>query len=153
MEMNFLPYFLASIVVFAGLIVGVFIRKFTKEEFEPGKKYFILTQRVLMLVIVFFVMFLLDVQFIWIIAALFVVSTAMYQLNLKLPVYYVILGFIFFISSQAQNVFLVTAGLSFLFGFPSGTLIEKDKVVKIVLMSLLFFAAAWILFFTGFLSG
>lgn len=143
-----IAYFLASIVAFLGLIVGLVIGYYTPEEFKDGKKYFILLQRLLVLVILFFVMFLNGFQIFWIIVALFAVSTAIYQIDLKLPIYYAFLGVLFFLGSKSQNMFLITSGLTFLFGLPSGTLIEKKKL-KTVLMCLIFLVAAWLLFFVG----
>jgi hypothetical protein len=129
-----LQYFLSSIAVFLGLVIGIVIANYTKEELVSGRKYFILIQRLLVLIITCFFLYSFHVRIYVILIALFLVSTGMYQLKIPLFVYYVIFGFLFFFSPELLNL----AGLMFLFGLPSGALIEKD-VKKNLLLSCLFF--------------
>ncbi len=130
-----LNYFLSAIVVFLGFVIGLVIRHYTKEELEPGKKYFSLLQRLLVLVIVSFFLYSLHVKVYAITVALFIVSTVMYQFPIKLPIYYSVFGAIFFFSPEK----LMISAFIFLFGLPSASLIGKD-VKKQFKLSLLFFA-------------
>jgi phosphoglycerol transferase MdoB-like AlkP superfamily enzyme len=141
--MNFINYFLTSLIVFAALISGIIIRHFTKEEMKEGEKYFILLQRLLALIIVGVFLYFMNTKIYWIIIALFVVSTLIYQFDVKLPVYYVFFGSFLFFSSKEMNFFLIISSLIFLFGFPSGSLIKKEDVKKNLLLSCLFFLSAF----------
>ena len=52
-------------IAFVGLLIGAFIARRTKEELVPGKKYFILLERVVLFVLVLFALY--NVQFgIWV---------------------------------------------------------------------------------------
>ena len=147
--MNFMNYFLVSLIVFAALVSGMIIRYFTKEEMKEGEKYFILLQRLLALIIVGVFLYFIDTKIYWIIIALFVVSTLIYQFDVKLPVYYVFFGAFFFFSSKEANFFLIMSSLMFLFGFPSGSLIKKEDVKKNLLLSCLFFLSAFAFYFVS----
>jgi hypothetical protein len=128
-----IEYFLLSIVVFLGLVSGLIISHFAREELEAGKKYFVLLQRLLALIILGVFLYSFHVKIYMIIIALFILSTLIYQFKVALPVYYVVFGGLFFFSPERLNV----SALMFLFGLPSGALVYKDK--KSFLFSLLFF--------------
>jgi len=128
-----IEYFLLSVVVFFGLVSGLLISHFAKEELDAGKKYFVLVQRLLALIIFCVFLYSFHMKIYIIIIALFILSTLIYQLKFAVPVYYVVFGGLFFFSPERLNL----SALMFLFGLPSGALIYKD--MKSFLFSLLFF--------------
>ena len=44
-------------IAFVGLLVGAFIARRTKEELIPGKKYFILLERIVLFVLIIFALY------------------------------------------------------------------------------------------------
>ena len=128
-----IQYIFTSIIVFLGLVFGFIISHFAKEELKPGKKYFILLQRLLALAIFVFFMYSFHVRIYIIIIALFILSTLIYQFDFSLSIYYVVFGMLYSFSPEPLTI----SALMFLFGLPSGALVYDDK--REFLLSLLFF--------------
>jgi disulfide bond formation protein DsbB len=144
--MNPLMFLLVLIVVYLGLISGFVIRKNTIKEIEAGKKYLIFLQRFLVLVIIGLVMFFIGSRAIWIILVLFGTSTAMYQFNVRIPIFYAVFGVLIGLLKSDTNVFVITASLVFLYGLVSGSLHEKSWKM-LILPNLVFFVAGLLMFF------
>ena len=128
-----IQYIFTAVVVFLGLVIGLIIAHFAKEELKPGKKYFVLLQRLLVLIIAGVFMYSFHTRIYIIIIALFILSTLIYQFEISLSIYYIIFGVLYFFSPEPLTI----SALMFLFGLPSGALFYSDK--KEVLLSLLFF--------------
>lgn len=120
---------LESVLAFIGLIVGIFLAKFTKEEFKSGRKYFVLLCRIVLFVLIVYLLYLVEIN--WLVLGFVLgVLVAYFFSNV-----YFYLGLGVFSSLNVYVAFLV-----FLFGLPYGTLIyHQGRLKKKVLGSLIFF--------------
>ena len=57
--MNILNYSLAALIAYTGLFIGFMLAIMAKEEIKPGKKYFIILQRITLLLIFIFLFILI----------------------------------------------------------------------------------------------
>lgn len=122
---------------FLGLLAGVILSCFTKEELKPGKKYFMLLEKILLLsislIIIFYTKDFLLFLVLGIIAG-FVFRKAYFYFGLALPL--------------AFGSFLVLmSSLVFIFGLPHGALLaiklkKKNLKKEFILSGILFLAAA-----------
>lgn len=119
-------YFLALMAAFSGLMAGIFLAFFAKEEIELGGKYLIMLQKALLMIIVVVFLNLLEIQIVYRIMFYFILLPFLLFINLKSEIVYFILGAIFFLSSQKAEMFLLVSGLILLYGFPTGSLAVKD---------------------------
>ena len=129
-----LIYLILLIVAFLGLFLGLLIGYMTKEELEPGRKYFNIFRHALFIsiLIVFFAKNPSTIFFIFIAALIIIFSFSKHRETL----YYYALAVIFFISWRF-NGFTLLAPLIFLYGFPIGSIYLsshlKQKKKKIIL--------------------
>ena len=144
--MNIINFLLAIIVCYLGLAAGLVLRKFTKQEVESGKKWLVFVQRLLVLVIIGLFMYFKELKAIWIIAALFVASTAMYQLTIKTPVFYALFGIFVGLAKNDMNLFLLITSLTFVYGLVSGSMHEKSNW-KYLIANAVFFVSAVLMWF------
>jgi len=137
-----LSYFLTAIVSFLGLFVGMALGKIAEEELKDGKKYFILMQRLILLISLGTILYFYKVPAIIIIAALWILSNLMFKRNIATPYYYLGLGIIYWLSAKEQTWHLLESSLIFLYGAFTGTVLfyEKRKL-KYYLMHLVFFVS------------
>ena len=124
--MNILNYSLAALIAYTGLFIGFMLAIMAKEEIKPGKKYFIILQRITLLLIFIF-LFILIFDFL-----LLLIITLVYILKKKInfnesPYVYIILAVIFYLSSKNLNLFIIESSLIFLYGLPTGTLLTKKS--------------------------
>ncbi|MDP2908261.1 MAG: hypothetical protein Q8N77_00470 [Nanoarchaeota archaeon] len=122
---------------FLGILAGVIISKFTKEELKPGKKWFSMLENCLMLAIGIVIIFYTQEFSLFFMPGLvagFFFRRVYFYLGMALPL--------------ASESFLVAlASLTFIIGLPKGTLLaselkNKDKIKKEIFMSGVFFFAA-----------
>lgn len=151
--MKFLIYFLTSLIVFLGIFIGVVLALAAKEELKAGRKYFILMEDIILLLIisVLFV-FYAHIYLVYYIAVLLIFLLYFnYKkfncVNIKKPyLAYSILAIIFFLSSKKPELFVIEASLIFIYGLPAGSLltITKDKreTIKRILPNLIFVIVA-----------
>lgn len=127
---------LESILAFIGLIVGVFLAKFTVEEFKSGRKYFVLLCRTVLFVLVVYLLYLAEIN--WLLLG-FVIGLLVSYFFSNIYFY---LGLGVFSSLNVYVAFLV-----FLFGLPYGTLMYHQRYLKKRILSslVLFFITALIL--------
>jgi|TARA_B100000315_G_C14406958_1_gene509181 hypothetical protein len=144
-------YFLASIITYLGLLLGIILIKIAPEEQKPGKKYFILFKKMLFFLIVSFLLLFFKINLIFSLLVLLSLSVLMLADKIQLEksfLVYFILGIIFFLSSTTQNLFVIESVLIFLYGIPSASLILKKKNYKdIFVKNLLFFLPVIVLYF------
>jgi len=118
--MNLLPYSLSALVAFSGVIVGVVLALFAKEEMPTGKKYFPLIQKVLLIAIFALLLnhfkALLIVKLVAYSALIFVLSRRM-MFNL-----YPLFAVAFFLLGQGSRELFTISTLVFLYGFPTGSM-------------------------------
>jgi hypothetical protein len=142
--MAFLSYFLAALVSFLGIGVGVVLAFVSPEEMPTGRKLFPLVQRIV-LVAIAAIFIGIYVSNIFIRIPLYIIAILLLTLRLKPIIAYPLLGFPFFFSSNNQNAFLAIAALVFAYGLPTGSLYaQKGKMdsAKFVLSNLTFVVVA-----------
>lgn len=121
---------------FLGLIAGVVLSFFTKEELKPGKKYFMLLEKAVVLAISLVIVFYIGEHypffFLGFLAGI-IFRRVYFYFGLALP-----------LASSSLSVLL--ASLVFVFGLPRGTLLasklKKKKIKKEVIISGIFFLIA-----------
>ena len=155
--MEVLTYFLTGIITYLGLGCGIGLAYIAKEELNDGRKYFILSQNIILPLIIFSFLYFLKVNLIIDITLSIISFICLYYFNnlkndnFKKNFYYIylILGIIFFISSKNNNFFIVESSLIFLYGFPTGSLIidvKKKNFFEILLKTISFIFISIILF-------
>jgi len=127
--MQLLNYSLISLISFSGLLIGIILAFTSKEELNPGKKYFILLQKLTLLLILILLLNFLDISIYFriIIYALFIFLMA---INIKSQAIYPVLAVVFFLSSKDINLFIINSILIFFYGFPTGSLFAKKLIKK-----------------------
>jgi len=120
--------FIEIIIAFLGIIIGLILARFTKEELRPGKKYFIWFKKIILLILVVTlihfsltkIFFIRDFVFtlIGLIIGLFV------GYFFKKEYFY--FGFVLYLLAYTSS-FLFISILIFLFGLPYGTLLFTKK--------------------------
>ncbi len=142
--MQLLNYSLISLISFSGLLIGMILAFTAKEELDPGKKYFILLQKLTLLIILIFLLNFLDIiiYFRIIIYALFIF---LMTINIKSQAVYPILAVVFFISSKDINLLIINSILIFFYGFPTGSLFAKKliKMRKLFVLKNIFLSYFW----------
>lgn len=127
---------LIFVLSFLGLLAGVIISFFTKEELKPGERYFMLLEKVVLLFISLVIIFYVKSFFLFFIAGVlagFIFRKAYFYFGMALPLAFE--SFLFLFSS-----------LVFVFGMPHGTLLasrlkKKDVTREIVFSGVAFFLA------------
>ncbi|HJN56513.1 MAG TPA: hypothetical protein QGI22_00950 [Candidatus Woesearchaeota archaeon] len=153
MTMQILNYFLASIIAYLGLLLGIFLIKLAPEEQNPGKTYFLLLKKITFFLVIGFMLFFYNINFILLVALLFFIVILMInkKLNLeKSSLTYFFLGIVFFLSSKIINLFVIESILIFFYGIPTASLILnlKEKNYKsIFIKNLWFFVPVILLYF------
>lgn len=152
--MLFINYFLASLVSFFGLILGIILVSIAPEEQKPGKKYFIPLQNLFFILSVFFFLYFLKIN-IYIIF-LIAILLAIYFLKIKVKdnlrkseFLYFLLAIIFFLSSKNTSMFLTESVVIFLFGMPTGSLLfnkTKKNYFRVFFKNIIFLVVALLLF-------
>lgn len=152
--MLFINYFLAGLISFFGLILGIILIKIAPEEQKPGKKYFILLQNLFFILSVILLLYFLkiDMGIIFLTAILltyFISRIKIKNYFRKSEFLYFLLAIIFFLSSKNTSLFLTESVIVFLFGMPTGSLLfdrKKKNYFKVVLRSIIFLVVALLLF-------
>ena len=97
MQITYLSYFLASIIAYLGLLLGIILIRLAPEEQRSGKKYFILLKKILFFLIIVSILFFYKVNIILTTVLLLFMIILMLnrKINLdKLPMVYILLGVI-----------------------------------------------------------
>ncbi len=118
-------------VSFSGIIAGVVLSFFTKEEMKPGKKYFELLQKALLAAIAAVFVYYLGLQLpvrIAIYAAVILLLALSKSINSSIA--YALLGAVFYFSSLSRQPFLIVSALIFLYGLPTGSIIAAGVIRK-----------------------
>lgn len=125
-----LKFFLASLIVGSGVIIGAILSVIAKDELKPGKKYFLLLKNILFSVIIlitsifyitinplisFFILIFFSILFI-----------KRFQLNLI----YVAFAAVYILSSINEQLFILTSSLIFFAGFSIGTVATHELIKK-----------------------
>lgn len=143
---------LAILIAFLGLVIGSIITHFTKEELKPGKKYFLIAKKLILIVLIITLIYFSTFNLIFfmnliigLIAGLFLRRIYLY-LSLA-----VVLAF-----NISNEILIFTASLIFIFGLFESALKNKNILVNFVLFVLplsLLFLDINALFLSGFVIG
>lgn len=152
--MELLNYFLAVVICFFGIYAGFFLGMLAKEELKAGRKYFIVFQKILLIIMVASAIFVVKNIFI----SLCLIGVLVYLIfakhRAKDIAVYVIFGVLIFLSSRYDNLFLMQASLVFLYSLFTGSLLAADKkklrVIASIFMRYIWFVAAALALFTVF---
>lgn len=151
MPITHLNYFLASIIAYLGLLLGIILIKFAPEEQKPGIKYFILLKKILFFIALVAILFFHKVNIIFTSILLFFVFILMLNKKINLSksgLVYFFLGILFFFSSRISNLFVIESVIIFLYGIPNASIILKKKnYFDIFLKNLWFFLPIILLYF------
>lgn len=143
--MEILNYALIALIVSLGLLSGRIIAWIAKEEIKPGKKYFLILQKVLFCAVVFLLMYFnkTNVHYTWIGGLVIFAYLSWFK---KIPSYIIsaVLGITLYLATLTENFLLISAVI-FLYGFPAGSLIKNKK--EIALNIVIFLVVAVGLFF------
>jgi len=127
--MQLLNYSLISLISFLGLLVGMILAFTAKEELEPGKKYFLLSQKLTLLLILIFLLNFFNIN-LYLRITIYVLFIILIAINIKSQIIYPVLGIVFFISSKNPELFVINSILIFFYGFPSGSLFTEKLIKK-----------------------
>lgn len=143
--MEILNYALIALIVSLGLLSGRIIAWIAKEEIKPGKKYFLILQKILFCAVVFLLMYFnkTNVHYTWIGGLVIFAYLSWFK---KIPSYIIsaVLGITLYLATLTENFLLISAVI-FLYGFPAGSLIKNKK--EIALNIVIFLVVAVGLFF------
>lgn len=144
--MEILNYSLVALITSLGLICGVVIGYFAKEELKPGKKYLIWLQKILFALAIVLLMYAnrTNVHYMWI-GGLILFMYLYYNEKMHNAITYAFLAFVFFLASWT-GMFLPVSASIFLYSFPTGSMIYKNKR-EIAICMTSFLVIAVILFF------
>lgn len=142
--MQLLNYSLISVISFSGLLVGMILAFTAKEELEPGKKYFMLLQKIILLLIFVFLLNFFNVN-LYLRIISYILFIFLMAFNIKSQRIYPALGVVFFLSSKDINLFITNSILIFFYGFPTGSLFAKKliKKKKLVVLKNIFLNYFW----------
>ncbi|MBW2991911.1 hypothetical protein KY345_01700 [Candidatus Woesearchaeota archaeon] len=150
-----LSFFLASLIIGAGVIIGAILSIVAKEELKPGRKYFILLKRLFFSAIILTIsIYYFNINYIISLLMLLflpIIFIKRFQLNLI----YIAFAISYILSTINDSLYFIISTLIFFAGFPIGTVatyefIKKEIFVerKIITAYVLFvlFSSARILF-------
>jgi hypothetical protein len=137
-----------SALAFLGLIIGLLLAHFTKEELKPGRKYFILLERALLFVLVIFLLYRAWHGFIFLIIAF----VAGFMVFLGFSVVYLYLGFSLLLAFTYNLTYAYyIVGMIFLLGLVYGALnydrYRGKKAIIYLLGNFVLFALPFGLYF------
>jgi len=127
--MQLLNYSLISLISFLGLLVGTFLAFTAKEELEPGKKYFMWMQKIILLLILIFLLNFFNIS-LYLRTISYILFIFLMTINIRSQIIYLVLGAVFLISSKNPELFIINSILIFLYGFPTGSLFAKKLIKK-----------------------
>jgi len=127
--MQLLNYSLISLISFSGLLIGMLLAFTAKEELEPGKKYFLLLQKLTLLLVLIFLLNFFNIN-LYLRITTYVLFIFLITINIKSQIIYPALAVVFFLSLKDINLFITNSILIFLYGFSTGSLFAKKFIKK-----------------------
>ena len=121
--MGILNTILALITAYSGLLIGLLLAKFTKEELKPGKKYFEWMQALILIGALLAVFYSYSLRTITFIGLSIIVTAFVIKSNPKAIISYYILTILFILSQKNINLLIFVSSLIFLYGLPTGAII------------------------------
>lgn len=131
---------LIACIAFLGLLVGYLLTFLAKEEIKPGKKYFIIVERAILIMLA-----LVLLSQVWATKTFIIPFIIGLVMGYFLKIRYFYLGLALAASvTLSMEVFVLVASLIFLHGLPYGSVSSK---LKLPLHSILFFVPILIMLF------
>lgn len=153
MQITPLSYFLASILSYLGLLLGIILIKLAPEEQTPGKKYFILIKKILFFLIVAPLLFFYKINpalaVILLVFVIILIVNKKVNLERSARVYF-FLGVVFYLSSKFISLFAIESVLIFIYGIPHASLmldLRKRNYFHIFAKGAWFFVPIAVLYF------
>lgn len=152
-QITFLSYFLASVISYLGLLIGVILIKIAPEEQKPGRKYFIFLKKILFFLIIALPLYYYKINIIFSLALLSLIAAFMLCNKLRLDksyLVYFLMGVIFAVSSRFIGLFVLESVLILLYGIPNASLalrIKKKNYHDVLIKNLVFFIPVAALYF------
>ena len=131
--MQFINYLFASIISFLGLLIGIMLVKIAPEEQKPLENYFILSRKILLLLIFVFAAFYYINDYFNLLALfgyflfLLLIEFKVKDLLKKNIIIYTLLGILFFLSFKNTNLFVMESSMILLYGAATASLIYSRK--------------------------
>lgn len=133
---------LEYVLAFVGVFVGLFIAKYTKEEYKPGRKYFITFYKLMLFLLIVYLLYFATLDWYALFFVLGFVATLFFS-NL-----YFYLGLAVFSSASLYMAFFV-----FLLGLPYGTLLSpRNNLKSYLLYSFIFFVVSALILLVNFVG-
>jgi len=122
-------FIIGSVIAFLGLIGGIIASYSNKQELKPGKKYFVWAQNILFMAIIIATVVYFDLNPIlaFVIIALAFLFCFLRNLQKFSFAIYILFGILLFLSSQIKQLFFLDCALIFLYGIPTGTMLQMKK--------------------------
>jgi hypothetical protein len=132
--MEILNYALVAVVIAIGLILGRMLAWMAKEEVRPGKKYFLLLQKILFCAVIVTLMYAnkTNVHYIWI-GAVIIFAYLVYFKKVNTVITYAVLALGVYLSTKT-DYFLLASSFAFLYGLPTGTMLKNRKFIALNLI-------------------
>jgi len=152
--MQFINYFLASVISYLGIALGIILIYISPEEQKPGIKYFSALRYFFFLLTILFLLFfnytnIFLISLLIIFLIIFIVLNKKPKINElnKSLIIYLILAVIFYLSYENINLFVIESTLIFLYGTASASLLfNRKNYLEILFKHVLFIIVALILF-------
>ena len=130
--MQFINYFLSSIIAFSGLAIGMILITIAPEEQKPLQKYFNFAEKIILMLIFIFLFFYYyknNFYFFTILFYLIFVIFVEYKTQgLRKSIFaYSTLGILFFLGAENTNLFAIESSLILLYGVIVSSLLFKKK--------------------------
>lgn len=122
--MEFVNYALLSLVSYIGLFCGALLVFIAPEEQKPGVKYFLLMQKIFLILIIILLLYKFSIINLFLAIVLF-----LFAISKRINNYFVYVLFapLLYLSLPNKTYSLIIASLIFLYGLPTGSLIVKTK--------------------------
>ena len=117
-------YFLAPMISYLGLLVGMALILMCREEQKPGKRYFIILKKILLFLSISVFLFFIGISII-LLASLSALMALLLSWE-KMPVKndmlaYLIFGIIIAMSYASQQYFMIQSVIVFIYGLPASS--------------------------------
>ena len=119
-----------SLISFIGLLIGILLAKLSPEEIKPGRKYFILLEKIVLIAIIITLIYYSEISLL----GIFIGAFIGYFFRKE----YFYLGLALMISLKHVNFNFLLASLIFIYGLPYGTLLKRH-ILKEVNINLVLF--------------
>jgi len=142
--MDFITNTVIIIISFVGLVIGLILSNYTKDELKSGKKYFTLFKRIILIVLIVALLFQAFPNYLWVFI-FFVVGILVSFLFRKIYFY---LGLALFTSFLVSKGFVaLISSLVFIFGLPYGTPFHHNKnKIRFIIFNFILFIIPFVLF-------